>query len=90
MIINPLSDINSAVHPFPNMTTASFKHALLTLYRITSYNVCYTKLLRGNVIPVVDTRMKFDLDTYEEGEKFVIMILNLKLNNGEHMRNNFV
>ncbi len=40
---------------------------------------------RGNVIPVVDTRMKFDLDTYEEGEKFVIMILNLKLNNGEHM-----
>jgi purine-binding chemotaxis protein CheW len=39
---------------------------------------------RGNVIPVVDTRMKFDLPTYEEKQKFVIMVLNLTLNNNEH------
>lgn len=39
---------------------------------------------RGNVIPVVDTRMKFDLPAYEEDQKFVIMVLNLTLNNNEH------
>lgn len=39
---------------------------------------------RGNVIPVIDTRQKFDLNSYDEGEKFVIMILTLKLNNRDH------
>ena len=40
---------------------------------------------RGNVIPVVDTRMKFDLLPYAEQDKFVVMILNLNINNGYHM-----
>lgn len=35
---------------------------------------------RGNVIPVIDTRMKFDLEPYKEGDKHVIMVLNLKIN----------
>ncbi len=39
---------------------------------------------RGNVIPVVDTRLKFDLESYLPEEKYVIMILNLKFNNKEH------
>lgn len=40
---------------------------------------------RGNVIPVVNTRQKFDLATYEEGERFVIMVLNLNLNGNEQI-----
>lgn len=36
---------------------------------------------RGNVIPVVDTRLKFDLPAYTANDKFVVMILNLKINN---------
>ena len=40
---------------------------------------------RGNVIPVVDTRKKFDLEYYKESDKYVIMVLNLKINNTEHL-----
>jgi len=40
---------------------------------------------RGNVIPVIDTRMKFDLVPYTNQDKFVVMILNLKINNDNHM-----
>ncbi len=38
---------------------------------------------RGNVIPVVNTRIKFDLEDYNENEKFVIIVLSLKINNQE-------
>ena len=40
---------------------------------------------RGNVIPVVNARLKFDLDDYENEEKFVVIVLNLELNNHEHV-----
>lgn len=40
---------------------------------------------RGNVIPVVNTRLKFDLDTYQKKDKFVVIVLNLILNNQEHI-----
>ncbi len=40
---------------------------------------------RGNVIPVVNTRLKFDLDDYLEDEKFVVIVLNLELNKQEHI-----
>ncbi len=36
---------------------------------------------RGNVIPVVDTRMKFDLEPYTKQQKFVVIVLNLFINN---------
>ncbi len=40
---------------------------------------------RGNVIPVVNTRIKFDLEDYNENEKFVIIVLSLKINNQEQI-----
>ncbi len=40
---------------------------------------------RGNVIPVVNTRLKFDLDDYTKDEKFVVMVLNLTINEQEHI-----
>ncbi len=40
---------------------------------------------RGNVIPVVNTRLKFDFDDYNPDEKFVIIVLQLKINNQEHI-----
>ena len=40
---------------------------------------------RGNVIPVVNTRLKFDLEEYKNDEKFVVMVLKLKLNDQEHI-----
>ncbi|WP_430816905.1 chemotaxis protein CheW [Carboxylicivirga sp. RSCT41] len=40
---------------------------------------------RGNVIPVVNTRQKFDLDNYEDQERFVVMVLNLNLGGEEHI-----
>lgn len=39
---------------------------------------------RGNVIPVVDTRLKFDLSPYSEQDKFVVIVLQLKLNSTDH------
>ncbi|TRX71639.1 chemotaxis protein CheW [Carboxylicivirga sp. M1479] len=38
---------------------------------------------RGNVIPVINTRLKFDMDTYGADDKFVIMVLNLTMNGTE-------
>lgn len=38
---------------------------------------------RGNVIPIVNTRLKFDMDTYADTDKFVIMVLNLTLDGEE-------
>jgi purine-binding chemotaxis protein CheW len=38
---------------------------------------------RGNVIPVVNTRLKFDLEDYTNTEKFVVMVLSLQMNNQE-------
>jgi purine-binding chemotaxis protein CheW len=38
---------------------------------------------RGNVIPVVNTRLKFDLEDYTNSEKFVVMVLSLQMNNQE-------
>ncbi|WP_075590354.1 chemotaxis protein CheW [Labilibacter marinus] len=40
---------------------------------------------RGHVIPVVNTRLKFDLDDYPEKAKFVVIVLNLILNKKEHI-----
>ncbi|MBK3519671.1 chemotaxis protein CheW [Carboxylicivirga marina] len=40
---------------------------------------------RGNVIPVVNTRQKFDLENYQEQERFVVMVLNLTLGGEEHI-----
>jgi purine-binding chemotaxis protein CheW len=40
---------------------------------------------RGNVIPVVNARLKFDLDDYSTDEKFVVIVLNLWINNQEHI-----
>ncbi|MBS2100657.1 chemotaxis protein CheW [Carboxylicivirga linearis] len=40
---------------------------------------------RGDVIPVVNSRLKFDMDNYSEGEKFVVIILNLQINEQEHV-----
>ena len=40
---------------------------------------------RGNVIPVIDTRIKFDLQSFKDKEKFVVIVLNLIINDREHM-----
>ncbi|WP_430816909.1 chemotaxis protein CheW [Carboxylicivirga sp. RSCT41] len=40
---------------------------------------------RGNVIPVIDTRMKFDMPAYKEGERFVVMVLNLQIGDEKHL-----
>lgn len=40
---------------------------------------------RGDVIPVVDTRMKFDLTPYNDDDRFVIIVLNLTINDKEHL-----
>ncbi|MBK3519677.1 chemotaxis protein CheW [Carboxylicivirga marina] len=40
---------------------------------------------RGNVIPVIDTRMKFDMPFYQEGERFVVMVLNLQIGDTKHL-----
>ncbi len=40
---------------------------------------------RGNVIPVVNTRLKFDLEDYKEGEKFVVIVMSLNINNQEQI-----
>ncbi|TLX72165.1 hypothetical protein E9993_19060 [Labilibacter sediminis] len=40
---------------------------------------------RGNVIPVIDTRIKFDLQSFQEKEKFVVIVLNLLINDREQM-----
>lgn len=39
---------------------------------------------RGNVIPVVDTRKKFDLQRYADDEKFVVIVLNLMIHGSDH------
>jgi purine-binding chemotaxis protein CheW len=38
---------------------------------------------RGNVIPVINTRLKFDQEDYNDTEKFVVMVLSLMMNNQE-------
>ncbi len=40
---------------------------------------------RGDVVPVINTRLKFDLDNYRVNEKFVIIILKLIINNEPHI-----
>ncbi|MBK3516893.1 chemotaxis protein CheW [Carboxylicivirga marina] len=40
---------------------------------------------RGNVIPVINMRQKFDLANYEEQERFVIMVLNLTLSDEDQI-----
>ncbi|WP_430813764.1 chemotaxis protein CheW [Carboxylicivirga sp. RSCT41] len=40
---------------------------------------------RGNVIPIVNSRLKFDMATYGADDKFVIMVLKLVLNNTEQI-----
>ncbi|MCW3805220.1 chemotaxis protein CheW [Plebeiibacterium marinum] len=40
---------------------------------------------RGNVIPVVNTRLKFDLVDYSENEKFVVIVLSLNFNNQDNI-----
>ncbi|MBK3516886.1 chemotaxis protein CheW [Carboxylicivirga marina] len=40
---------------------------------------------RGNVIPIVNSRLKFDMATYGCDDKFVIMVLKLMLNNTEQI-----
>ncbi len=40
---------------------------------------------RGDVVPVVNTRLKFDLDNYKDDEKFVVIILKLIINNEPHI-----
>ncbi|MBI9063733.1 MAG: purine-binding chemotaxis protein CheW [Marinilabiliaceae bacterium] len=39
---------------------------------------------RGNVIPVVDTRKKFDFQDYLNGDKYVVIVLNLTINGSDH------
>lgn len=46
--------------------------------------ICGVVNFRGNVIPVVDTRIKFDLDPHKEGDRFVIIVLQLNINGNEH------
>ncbi len=40
---------------------------------------------RGNVIPVVNTRLKFDLDNYCKDDKYVVIVLKLQFNNAENV-----
>lgn len=40
---------------------------------------------RGNVIPVVNTRKKFDIEEYAENEKHVVMVLNLTIGGVEQV-----
>nr|WP_321411730.1 chemotaxis protein CheW [uncultured Carboxylicivirga sp.] len=40
---------------------------------------------RGEVIPVVNSRLKFDMDNYLDNEKFVVIVLNLLINGQEHV-----
>ncbi|MBK3516887.1 chemotaxis protein CheW [Carboxylicivirga marina] len=40
---------------------------------------------RGNVIPIVNSRQKFDMPIYGAADKFVIMVLKLMLNNTEQI-----
>lgn len=46
--------------------------------------ICGVVNFRGNVIPVIDTRIKFDLTPYKENDRFVIIVLNLIINGNEH------
>ncbi len=39
---------------------------------------------RGHVIPVVDTRQKFDFQDYVDGDKFVVIVLNLNVYGNDH------
>jgi len=72
-----------SVHKVLEIIETDDEHTITYLPK-ASESIAGVVNFRGNVIPVLDTRMKFDMRPYEEDDKFVVIVLNLNINNSEH------
>jgi len=72
-----------SVHKVLEIIETGDEHTITHLPK-ASESIAGVVNFRGNVIPVVDTRMKFDMRPYEDTDKFVVIVLNLNINNTEH------
>jgi len=72
-----------SVHKVLEIIETGDEHTITYLPK-ASKSIAGVVNFRGNVIPVVDTRMKFDMRPYEDNDKFVVIVLNLTINNSEH------
>jgi len=73
-----------SVHKVLEIIETGDEHKITHLPKAPS-SVAGVVNFRGNVIPVVNTRLKFDLDNYKANDKFVVIVLKLQFNNAEHI-----
>lgn len=73
-----------SVHKVLEIIETSEEHSITPLPK-ASESIAGVVNFRGNVIPVVDTRMKFDFPNYTNEDKFVVIVLSLIINNNEHV-----
>jgi len=73
-----------SVHKVLEIIETGDEHAITVLPK-ASEAIAGVVNFRGNVIPVIDTRMKFDMSPYCSTDKFVVVVLHLLINNNEHI-----
>jgi len=73
-----------SVHKVLEIIETGDEHSITHLPKAPS-SVSGVVNFRGNVIPVVNTRLKFDFEDYKTDEKYVVIVLQLIINNKNHI-----